>query len=88
MIVAAETPLKRWGAGPGRHVAVVGMGGLGHMAVKIAAAWSPLALIIFRLVQGCFGALLIPQGFSILLRSFRRARCGRLLRFKLAVLVD
>jgi alcohol dehydrogenase (NADP+) len=36
--VTVFTPLKRWGAGPGRAVAVVGMGGLGHMAVKIAAA--------------------------------------------------
>lgn len=31
-------PLKRWGAGPGKKVAVVGLGGLGHMAVKIAHA--------------------------------------------------
>ena len=36
--VTVFTPLKRWGAGPGRKVAVIGMGGLGHMAVKIAAA--------------------------------------------------
>ena len=36
--VTVYNPLKRWGAGPGKKVAVVGMGGLGHMAVKIAAA--------------------------------------------------
>ncbi|MFN2320201.1 MAG: NAD(P)-dependent alcohol dehydrogenase [Dermatophilaceae bacterium] len=36
--VTVFTPLTRWGAGPGRYVAVVGMGGLGHMAVKIAVA--------------------------------------------------
>ncbi|MDF2093432.1 NAD(P)-dependent alcohol dehydrogenase [Knoellia sp. 3-2P3] len=36
--ITVYTPLKRWGAGPGRKVAVVGMGGLGHMAVKIASA--------------------------------------------------
>src|SRR5690606_1217217 len=36
--VTVYNPLKRWGAGPGRKVAVIGMGGLGHMAVKIAAA--------------------------------------------------
>ena len=29
---------KHWGAGPGKKVAVVGLGGLGHMAVKIAHA--------------------------------------------------
>ena len=36
--ITVYTPLKRWGAGPGTKVAVVGMGGLGHMAVKLAAA--------------------------------------------------
>lgn len=36
--VTVFSPLKQWGAGPGKKVAVVGMGGLGHMAVKIAAA--------------------------------------------------
>ena len=36
--VTTYSPLKRWGAGPGKKVAVVGMGGLGHMAVQIAAA--------------------------------------------------
>ncbi|MEF3119648.1 NAD(P)-dependent alcohol dehydrogenase [Kocuria flava] len=36
--ITTYAPLKRWGAGPGRKVAVLGMGGLGHVAVKIAAA--------------------------------------------------
>ncbi|MGW6288340.1 NAD(P)-dependent alcohol dehydrogenase [Streptomyces sp. NPDC055107] len=36
--ITTYSPLKRWGAGPGRKVAVVGLGGLGHMAVKIAHA--------------------------------------------------
>lgn len=36
--ITTYSPLSRWGAGPGKKVAVVGMGGLGHMAVQIAAA--------------------------------------------------
>ncbi|GAB3993315.1 NAD(P)-dependent alcohol dehydrogenase [Nocardioides marmoraquaticus] len=36
--VTTYNPLKYWGAGPGKQVAVVGLGGLGHMAVKIAHA--------------------------------------------------
>jgi alcohol dehydrogenase (NADP+) len=36
--ITTYSPLKRWNAGPGKRVAVVGMGGLGHMAVKIAVA--------------------------------------------------
>ena len=36
--ITTYSPLKRWGAGPGKQVAIVGMGGLGHMGVQIAAA--------------------------------------------------
>ena len=36
--ITLYSPLKHWGAGPGKKVAIVGMGGLGHMGVKIAAA--------------------------------------------------
>jgi len=32
------SPLHHWGAGPGKKVAVIGLGGLGHMGVKIAHA--------------------------------------------------
>jgi uncharacterized zinc-type alcohol dehydrogenase-like protein len=36
--ITTYAPLRHWGAGPGKNVAVVGLGGLGHMAVKIAHA--------------------------------------------------
>ncbi|MET0163330.1 MAG: NAD(P)-dependent alcohol dehydrogenase, partial [Microbacteriaceae bacterium] len=36
--ITTYSPLAHWNAGPGKKVAVVGLGGLGHMAVKIAAA--------------------------------------------------
>ncbi|MEU6989685.1 NAD(P)-dependent alcohol dehydrogenase [Streptomyces sp. NPDC046465] len=36
--ITTYSPLHRWNAGPGKKVAVVGLGGLGHMAVKIAHA--------------------------------------------------
>ncbi|MEA9984377.1 MULTISPECIES: NAD(P)-dependent alcohol dehydrogenase [Subtercola] len=36
--ITTYSPLKHWGAGPGKKVAIVGMGGLGHMGVKIAHA--------------------------------------------------
>jgi alcohol dehydrogenase (NADP+) len=36
--ITTYSPLKRWHAGEGMKVAIVGMGGLGHVAVKIAAA--------------------------------------------------
>jgi len=36
--ITLYSPLKRWGAGPGKRVAIVGMGGLGHVGVQIATA--------------------------------------------------
>lgn len=36
--ITTYSPLKRWKAGPGKKVGIVGLGGLGHMGVKIAAA--------------------------------------------------
>jgi len=36
--ITTYSPLRQWGAKPGDRVAVVGLGGLGHMAVKLAVA--------------------------------------------------
>ncbi|MFJ4821346.1 MULTISPECIES: NAD(P)-dependent alcohol dehydrogenase [Streptomyces] len=36
--ITLYSPLRRFGAGPGKKVAIVGLGGLGHMGVKIANA--------------------------------------------------
>ncbi len=36
--VTTYSPMKHWGVKAGDHVGVVGLGGLGHMAVKIAIA--------------------------------------------------
>lgn len=36
--ITTYSPLHHWGAGPGKKVGIVGLGGLGHMGVKIAHA--------------------------------------------------
>ncbi len=36
--ITLYSPLKHWQAGPGKRVAVMGLGGLGHMGVKFADA--------------------------------------------------
>ena len=36
--ITTYSPLRHWNAGPGKKVAVMGLGGLGHMAVKVAIA--------------------------------------------------
>lgn len=37
--ITTYSPLKHWKVGPGQKVGVVGLGGLGHMGVKFAAAF-------------------------------------------------
>jgi len=36
--ITTYSPLRTWNAGPGKKVGIVGLGGLGHMGVKLAAA--------------------------------------------------
>jgi len=36
--ITTWSPLRKWGAGPGKKVGIVGLGGLGHMGVKFAHA--------------------------------------------------
>ncbi len=35
--ITMYSPLRHWNAGPGKRVAIVGLGGLGHIGVKLAA---------------------------------------------------
>ncbi|MEU7479860.1 NAD(P)-dependent alcohol dehydrogenase [Lentzea sp. NPDC042327] len=46
--ITTYSPLKHWQAGPGRKVAVVGLGGLGHLAVKIAHAMGAEVTVLSR----------------------------------------
>jgi uncharacterized zinc-type alcohol dehydrogenase-like protein len=34
--ITVYSPLRRWAVSPGKRIAIVGMGGLGHLAVKLA----------------------------------------------------
>ncbi|MEY2467865.1 MAG: alcohol dehydrogenase [Actinomycetota bacterium] len=36
--ITLYSPLRHWGAGPGKTVAIIGMGGLGHLGVQLARA--------------------------------------------------
>jgi uncharacterized zinc-type alcohol dehydrogenase-like protein len=36
--ITTYSPLREWNAGPGKRVGIVGLGGLGHMGVKLAKA--------------------------------------------------
>lgn len=55
--ITTYSPLKRWGAAQGRRVAVVGVGGLGHMGVKIAHAMGAEVTTISRSMDKADDAL-------------------------------
>jgi uncharacterized zinc-type alcohol dehydrogenase-like protein len=46
--ITTYSPLRHWSAGPGKKVAVVGMGGLGHMAVKLGHAMGAEVTVLSR----------------------------------------
>lgn len=46
--ITTYSPLRTWNAGPGSRVGVVGLGGLGHMAVKMAAAMGAIVTVMSR----------------------------------------
>ncbi|RMI12869.1 NAD(P)-dependent alcohol dehydrogenase [Cellulomonas triticagri] len=78
--ITTYSPLAHWQAGPGKKVAVVGMGGLGHMAVKIAAAMGADVTVLSqslskeadgrRFGAGAYYATSDPATFETLANSF------------------
>jgi EmrB/QacA subfamily drug resistance transporter len=55
-----------------RRIFLIGIAGFTLASLGCGLSVDPTMLIAFRLVQGAFGALLIPQGLSILVASLRR----------------
>ena len=46
--ITTYSPLARWGVKPGMKVAILGLGGLGHMGVQIAAAMGAEVTVLSR----------------------------------------
>lgn len=78
--VTLYSPLSHWKAGPGKKVAIVGLGGLGHMGVKIAHAMGAEVTVLsqslrkqadgLRLGADHFHATNDPATFTELAGSF------------------
>ena len=78
--ITLYSPLKHWGAGPGKKVAIVGLGGLGHMGVKLSHALGAETTVLShslkkkddakRLGADHFYATADPETFANLARHF------------------
>jgi MFS family permease len=53
------------------------MAGFTVASMACGLAWDPASIIVARLLQGSFGALLIPQGFGILGSVFPRDQIAK-----------
>jgi EmrB/QacA subfamily drug resistance transporter len=60
-----------------RRTFLIGIAGFTAASLACGLAWDPASIIVARLVQGAFGALLIPQGFGILGAVFPRQHLGQ-----------
>ena len=78
--ITTYSPLRHWGAGPGTKVAVVGLGGLGHMGVQLAHAMGAHVTVLsqslkkqedgLRLGADAYAATSDPDTFTALAGSF------------------
>jgi uncharacterized zinc-type alcohol dehydrogenase-like protein len=78
--ITTYSPLRHWNAGPGKRVAVIGLGGLGHMAVKLATAMGADVTVLsqslkkmedgLRLGASNYYATADPETFKTLRSSF------------------
>lgn len=55
-----------------RRLFLIGIAGFGLASLACGLAADPAMLIAARLVQGAFGAVLIPQGIGLLIKTFSR----------------
>ena len=60
-----------------RRTFLIGLAGFTAASLACGLAWDPPSIIVARLVQGAFGALLIPQGFGMLGAVFPRKHIGK-----------
>ncbi|MEU6124167.1 MFS transporter [Streptomyces sp. NPDC047123] len=60
-----------------RRLFLIGMTGFTLASAVCGLSPDPALLVVARVLQGAFGALLIPQGMSIMTRNFSREQLGK-----------
>jgi uncharacterized zinc-type alcohol dehydrogenase-like protein len=83
--ITLYSPLKHWQAGPGKKIAIVGLGGLGHMGVKYANAFGADVTVLSQTMRKAddakrlgahhFYATADPETFKTLAGTFDLIVC-------------
>lgn len=60
-----------------KRLFLIGLVGFTAASVACGLAISPTMMILARVLQGAFGALMIPQGFGIISQAFTREQMGQ-----------
>ncbi|MGO4264009.1 zinc-binding dehydrogenase, partial [Lysobacter sp. TAB13] len=82
--ITTYSPLRTWNVGPGSRVGVVGLGGLGHMAVKLAAALGADVTVMSRTADKLADALALGAD-RLLVSSDAEAMAGAANGFDLII---
>lgn len=80
--ITTWSPLRQWKVGPGQTVAVVGLGGLGHMGVKLARALGA-EVILFTTSPGKVADAMKLGAHEVVVSTDRKAMAAQRERFHL-----
>ena len=73
--ITTYSPLRTWNVGPGSRVGVIGLGGLGHMAVKLAAGLGAHVTVMSRTPDKRADALALGANRLLVSTDHDRRRC-------------
>ena len=64
--ITVYSPLKHWQAGPGKRVGVLGIGGLGHVAIRIAKAMGAEVVVLTSTASKAEDAKRLGADYAVL----------------------
>ncbi|MFI5633692.1 MDR family MFS transporter [Streptomyces sp. NPDC051664] len=81
LAVFITIPLAGWAQSRlgGRHLWIVALGGFLGGSILSALAWNATSLIVFRLVQGLAGGIMMPLMYTLLMQATKGRNIGKVM---------
>ncbi|WP_405904842.1 MDR family MFS transporter [Streptomyces sp. NBC_00828] len=81
LAVFITIPLAGWAQSRlgGRHLWIVALGGFLGGSILSALAWNATSLIVFRLVQGLAGGIMMPLMYTLLIQATKGRNIGKVM---------